>query len=139
IGLALTAKGALRGARGEAKAMEAAMKVLKAKTKDTPKPLIIARQELDAQIDYAKGKVDKSLQALRAAMKAERALRYTEPPSYPRPVAEVLGRKALDRGKLRIAEEAFRQALDQYPESRRAMTGLDETLHKEGKTVAAGL
>jgi len=139
IGLALTAKGDLRGARSEAKAMEAAVKVLKAKTKETPKPLIIARQELDAQIDYAKGKVDKSLQALRAAMKAERALRYTEPPSYPRPVAEVLGRKALDRGKLRIAEEAFRQALDQYPESRRAMTGLDETLHKEGKTVAAGL
>ncbi len=139
MGVALAEKGDPRKAKVEAKAMEAALKELKAKTKDVPKQLLVARQELDAQIDFARGKVDKSLQTLRAAVKAERALRYTEPPSYPRPVSEVLGRKALDKGKLQLAEQAFREALEQYPESRRAITGLEETLRKEGKTVAAGL
>ena len=63
---------------------------------------------------------------------------YTEPPSYPRPVSEALGRMALENGKLQIAEDAFRQALEQYPESHRALTGLAETLRREGKPVAAG-
>jgi len=31
---------------------------------------------------------------------------------------------ALEKGKLQIAEDAFRQALEQYPESHRALTGL---------------
>ena len=63
---------------------------------------------------------------------------YTEPPSYPRPVSETLGRMPLENGKLQIAEDAFRQALEQYPESHRALTGLAETLRREGKPVAAG-
>ena len=41
-------------------------------------------------------------------------------------------------GKLQIAEDAFRQALEQYPESHRALTGLAETLCRAGKPVAAG-
>ena len=119
--------------------MDASLKLLQEKTKDTPKPLQTARVELDGQIAFAAGKIDKSLRTLQAAVRAERALRYTEPPSYPRPVAEILGRKALDKGKLQIAEDAFRQALEQYPESDRAVTGLAETLRKEGKSIAAGL
>lgn len=129
MGLAHAAKGDTRAAKSEAKAMDAALKdwKLKTKNKNAPKPLLVARQELDGQIAYAAGKIDKSLATLQAAVKAERALLYTEPPSYPRPVAEVLGRKALDKGKLRIAEDAFRQALEQYPDDQRAVTGLAET------------
>ena len=116
--------------------MDVELKELKAKTHDTPKPLLIARQELDAHIAFAAGKFDKSFQTLQAAIRAERALRYTEPPSYPRPVAEALGPKALKQGKLQIAEDAFRQALEQYPESHRAIQGLAETLRREGKPEA---
>ena len=43
---------------------------------------------------------------------------------------------AQENGKLQIAEDAFRQALEQYPESHRALTGLAETLRREGKLVA---
>jgi hypothetical protein len=50
----------------------------------------------------------------------ERTLRYTEPPSYPRPVLEIVGRKAIEESKPEIAEKAFREALDQFPESSRA-------------------
>jgi tetratricopeptide (TPR) repeat protein len=138
MGLALASKGDARAARGEAKALDAALKELKAKTKDTPKALLVARQELGGQIAFAAKRIDKSLQTLQSAVRAERALRYTEPPSYPRPVSEALGRMALENGKLQIAEDAFRQALEQYPESHRALTGLAETLRREGKPVAAG-
>jgi len=44
---------------------------------------------------------------------------------------------ALENGKLQIAEDAFRQALEQYPESHRALT-VAETLRRAGKPVAAG-
>jgi tetratricopeptide (TPR) repeat protein len=138
IGLAYAAKGDVRGAKGEAKAMEAALKDLKKKTNEAPKPLLIARQELDGHIAFASKKYDKSFQTLQAAIHSERALRYTEPPSYPRPVAEALGPMALSQGKLRIAEDAFRQALEQYPESRRSTEGLAETLRRASKPVAAG-
>ena len=139
IGLAQAAKGAAGAAKIEAKAMDVSLKDLQSKTGDTPKQLLVARQELDGQIAFASKKIDKSIQILQAASVAERALRYTEPPSYPRPVAESLGSKALEKGKLRVAENAFRQALEQYPESGRAVKGLAETLRREGKTVAAGL
>jgi tetratricopeptide (TPR) repeat protein len=138
MGLALAAKDDVRAARAEAKAMDAALKELKMKTNDTPKQLLVARQELDGHIAFASKRFDKSFQTLEAAIRAERALRYTEPPSYPRPVAEALGPKALAQGKLQIAESAFRQALEQYPESHRAINGLAETLRREGKPAAAG-
>jgi hypothetical protein len=138
IGLALAAKGDARAAKGEIKAMDGALKELKLKTHDTPKQLTIARQELDGHIAFASKKFDKSFRTLQAAIRAERGLRYTEPPSYPRPVAEALGSMALHQGKLQIAEDAFRQELEQYPSSTRAITGLAETLRREGKPEAAG-
>ena len=138
MGVAFTTKGDVKSAKAEAKAMDASLKLLKQKTHDMPKPLLVARQELDGHIAFASKKFDKSFATLQAAVGAERALRYTEPPSYPRPVAEALGPMALSQGKLAIAEAAFRQGLEQYPESRRSTEGLAETMRREGKTVAAG-
>jgi Flp pilus assembly protein TadD len=65
-------------------------------------------------------------------------MRYNEPPSYPRPVLQALGEKALANGKLKVAESAFREALDQYPESSHALAGLSATLKREGKPLSAG-
>lgn len=140
MGLAFTAKRAPKSAKAEAKAMDGALRELAAKTKtDVPKPLAAARKELDAHIALAENTTRKALETFEAAAHMERALRYTEPPSYPRPVLEVLGRKALASGKLQMAEAAFREALDQYPESSRATAGLAETLKREGKAVSSGL
>ena len=138
IGLARAAKGDVPAAKSEVKAMDGALKELKLKTHDTPKQLVIARQELDGHIAFTSKKFDKSFRTLQAAVRAERGLRYTEPPSYPRPVAAALGAMALQQGKLQIAEDAFRQELEQYPSSARAITGLAETLRREGKPEAAG-
>ncbi len=64
---------------------------------------------------------------------------YTEPPMYPRPVAEVIGEWMLRSGKTREAEAAFRVALDQYPDSKRSKVGLKESLRRANKPVEAGL
>ncbi|MGI8990861.1 MAG: hypothetical protein ACR2I2_14945 [Bryobacteraceae bacterium] len=140
-GLALANKGSAGSAKAEAKRMDAALKDLAAKTKEPmPPALAVARKELDGQIAAARGRTDKSLKILEAAGRMERALRYTEPPSYPRPVLDDLGRKALASGNLRVAETAFRGALDQYPDDPRAIAGLSQALRRAGKpAVDAGL
>lgn len=139
-GLAYAAKGNVGAAKAEAKGMHSALAEFTSKIKEEiPAPLEIARKELEGQIAYASGKTDKALEILEAAGRMERALRYNEPPSYPRPVFEALGRKALDSARLPIAERAFREALDQYPASSRAVSGLAETLRREGKATEAGL
>ena len=57
-----------------------------------------------------------ALKTLEAASKAERKLTYTEPPYYPRPVAEALNHLALRfHNKTAVAERAYRAALEQYP------------------------
>ena len=69
-------------------------------------------------IDAAEGHVDRALKRLEAASKAERKLTYTEPPYYPRPVAEALGHLATRNHKPAVAEKAFAAALEQYPATR---------------------
>ncbi|MBI1791308.1 MAG: hypothetical protein HYR60_27590 [Acidobacteria bacterium] len=139
VGVAYAAKGNATAAKAEALAMDESLKQLQAKTGQTPEPLKVARRELDGQVALARKKAGRAMRILEAAMHSERALRYNEPPSYPRPVGLALGRAALAQGKLALAETAFRQALDRYPESVGARDGLAETLRREGKAVAAGL
>ena len=57
----------------------------------------------------------KALKEFESASKAERRLTYTEPPYYPRPVAEAWGHAAQKAGKTDEARKAFRIALEQYP------------------------
>jgi hypothetical protein len=137
--LALAARKQAAEAKKEAAAMDQSLKELAAKTKDeVPLPLQGARRELDGHIAIAQGNLDKGFRGLQKAARTERALRYNEPPAYPRPVLEAIGHLAIQHGRLQVAENAFRQALEQYPESRGALAGLNETLRREGKTVSAG-
>ncbi len=139
MGLARAEKGDAAAAKTELRAMQAALKELSAKApEDVPASLRAAQRELEGHVAWAAHKRARSLVLLQEAAHMERALRYTEPPSYPRPVLEVVGRKAIDDGKPKIAEEAFREALDQFPESSRALTGLSEALRREGKSQGAG-
>jgi thiosulfate/3-mercaptopyruvate sulfurtransferase len=136
-GLAHAAKGDVKSAKADAKQMARAMKDLKKAIDQIPPPLAVAQAELDGHIAFAAGKTDRSLATLETAVKQERALRYNEPPSYPRPVAQVLGQFALKAGKPELAEAAFRQALQQYPGFGRASAGLTEVARLTGKSLAA--
>ena len=50
----------------------------------------------------------------------------------------MLGEVALKNGRLSLAESAFREALDQHPESARALRGLKQTLQQEQRGREAG-
>jgi tetratricopeptide (TPR) repeat protein len=115
-GLAYANKGNATAAREEVKLFDQAMADFEKRTgRSEPAELQVARQELAGHVEAADGHLDKALKTLDAASKAERKLTYTEPPYYPRPVAEALGNLALRNNKNGIADKAFRAALEQYP------------------------
>ena len=119
--LAQVGKGNATGAVEEAKAFEAAMAEFQKKTsRPEPAELQVARLEIAGHLEAAQGRTDKALKALELASKAERKLVYTEPPFYPRPVAEALGHLASRNGKPEIARKAYAAALEQYPEDAHA-------------------
>jgi tetratricopeptide (TPR) repeat protein len=115
--LAYAAKGRPASARDEAAQFDQALADYRAKTKraESPQELEVARQEMAAHLDLAEGRAAKALKEFERASKAERRLTYTEPPYYPRPVAEAWGHAALKAGKTDEARRAFRVALDQFP------------------------
>jgi len=114
--LAQSGKANPAAAREESAAFEAALKDYTAKTgRPEPAELQVARQEMLGHIEAADGHVGRALKTLEAASKAERKLTYTEPPYYPRPVAEALGHLASKNGKRGLAEKAYAAALEQYP------------------------
>ena len=90
--------------------------------------LLVARQELLAHLEIAKGNIDKGLKLFEVASKAERRLTYSEPAYYPRPVAESMGKLALKNHKPAVAARAFKIALSQYPGDVHAETGLRAAL-----------
>ncbi len=138
--MAYAAKGNVESAKAESKEMDASLAAFRQKLKrKTPEELVVARRELDGHLALAEGKVSTGLKTLQAASNGERKLVYTEPPYYPRSVAEVLGQAALKNGKLDLAERAFREALRQYPASAHALSGLRDTLQREKKPLEAGL
>ena len=71
-----------------------------------------------------------------SASKAERRLTYTEPPYYPRPVAEAMGEEALKNNKPEVARKAFKIALDQYPADSHAQSGLRAAIQMEQTILA---
>jgi tetratricopeptide (TPR) repeat protein len=140
-GLAYSAKGDPKAAAQQLKAMEASLKQLKAKTKgSTPAYFKVAQEELKGQVALASKNSERGLKILQSASRKERALRYSEPTNYPRPVIEVLAQAALRNGKLELAKASFQQALEQNPASPRAERGLAETVSRIEKGVLkAGL
>lgn len=103
-----------------------------------PREFEVALMEADSFLKIAKGDSKRGLKGLKLASEAERALRYNEPPIYPRPIAEAWGLAAQRSGDRRQAERAFRIALDQFPESRAAVDGLKSVLSKRTEPIPAG-
>lgn len=137
MALARLAKGDATGARDESARMSAALREYATRTKQkAPPPLLVARKELDAHLA---SNADKQMRVLRQAATAELALRYNEPTTYPRPVLEVLGHVALKNNRPQVAEKAFREALEQYPDSAGARAGLRAALQKQNRPIEAGL
>jgi len=139
MSLAHAAKGDLANARVEAARMDAALRDYAEKTKlKAPAELRVAREELDGHLAVAAGHTKDALKKLAHASRQEREMTYSEPPRYPRPVAEAMGQIALRAGMLEQAEAAFREALDQYPASARAQAGLRDARKRANKSIEVG-
>ncbi|HXB68251.1 MAG TPA: hypothetical protein VNY05_08410 [Candidatus Acidoferrales bacterium] len=116
-------------AREEQRLFDQSMTDFRARThRPDPPELVVARLEMLGHVELADAQVDRALKQFEAASKAERRLTYTEPPYYPRPVAEAMGHAALKNNKPSVAERAFRTALEQYPHDAHAEQGLKAAL-----------
>jgi tetratricopeptide (TPR) repeat protein len=100
-------------------------------------PISIGTQELEAVIAARSGDQKKGYELFRKAADREAAMLYTEPPSYPRPVAEGFANVALALGDFATAEKAYRETLGREPGSGRAFFGLATALDGLGKTADA--
>src|SRR5262249_24319490 len=81
--------------------------------------------------------VENDFSGLQHAADEEIDMPYTEPPAYPRPVLEAVGRSALRTGNFHDAETAYRELLARQPASGFALRGLHEALLRQGKTGEA--
>jgi tetratricopeptide (TPR) repeat protein len=136
-GLAYAATNDAVSASSEAKKMDGAIHELERGTKRKATPEIyVGKQELAGHIALTKQRFDSGFGKLEKASRAERKLLYSEPPHYPRPVAEALGQAAMRRGDSRAAERAFKTALEQYPADYHAQAGLSAL--GAASTVAGG-
>jgi len=100
-------------------------------------PIAIAAQELEATIAARGGDRKKGYELYRKAADREAALIYTEPPAFPRPVAEGWANVALALGDFATAEKAYRETLTREPGSGRAYFGLAASLDGLGRTSEA--
>jgi len=131
MGIAFANTGRAAAAQKEYEALQTALAEFHQKLdKPVPPPLEVAREELAGQMALAEGHEKKGLKLLSAAGAKERALRYTEPPSYPRPVLDALGKRALAAKRFDLAQEAFESALEQTPGDPHAKQGLSAVAEK---------
>src|SRR3989442_5429294 len=86
-------------------------------------PISIGAQELEAVIAARSGDQKTGYELFRKAADREAAMLYTEPPSYPRPVAEGFANVALALRDFATAAKAYRQTLRPEPGSGRAFVG----------------
>src|SRR6185295_6798859 len=101
------------------------------------RPLAIAQMELEATIAAHRGDRKRSRYLFEKAAGLEAGLLYTEPPAYPRPVAEAWGSAALLLHDYGSAEKAYREALAREPGGGRAMFGLAAALEGLGRKADA--
>jgi tetratricopeptide (TPR) repeat protein len=105
------------------------------KTKDILK---IAAAVLGAKIALAKKDNAAAIAMLRAAVKTQDGLKYSEPPDWFFPVREPLGAALLMNGDHAAAEQVFREDLTYNPRNPRSLFGLQQALKAQGKAYDAG-
>ncbi len=132
-GLAFAAQGKKKQAQAALNEMGELLKKIEA----SKRALGIAHTELEATIATRRGDKKKAWELFRQAAASEVALLYTEPPSYPRPVAEAWGNAALVRRDYATAEKAYREALTREPGGGRAYFGLASALKGQGRQLDA--
>jgi tetratricopeptide (TPR) repeat protein len=94
----------------------------------------LATLMLDADIAKSSRDFKQAAALLTKAASIEDALNYDEPPDWYLPPRESLGAVLLLDGRAKEAEAVFREELKQHARNPRALFGLAESLHAQGKT-----
>jgi tetratricopeptide (TPR) repeat protein len=95
--------------------------------------LAVATPMLEGEILYREGEADAGLAKLRAAVQAEDALRYFEPPAWFLPVRHALGAALMQSGRFAEAEDVYREDLRRFPGNGWSQFGLAESLRARGE------
>jgi hypothetical protein len=140
MGVAEAGKGDAAAAAEQVRLMDESLKAYDEQVKHkAPAELMVARQELEAHLLGAQKKTEAAIKAFKSASTAQRKLRYSEPPYYPRPVNEALGEFAARSGKTAEAQAAFQTVLQDLPGSARSVKGLAAIDKHDGKPTGAAL
>jgi len=141
-GMAHSSEGQADKADAERAAFVEESKVIPAKAEfgyNTAGQIIeIATWVLDASIARGHRDYKQAASLLTKAALAEDALNYDEPPDWYLPPRESLGAVLLLDGQPSQAEAVFREELKQHARNPRALFGLAECLHAQGKANEEG-
>lgn len=97
----------------------------------------IALASVDGEIARTSGDFPAAIEYFRRAQTLERALPYTEPAYWHRPVAHLLGAVLLEAGRPAEAEAVYRDSLHHYRRDGWALAGLIKALEAQGKPADA--
>ncbi len=129
--------GRLKAAKADRRALAVLQKANLARYEAAGLPvgqmLQVALASVDGEIARKSGNLQEAVQAFRRAMELERALPYTEPAYWHRPVAHLLGAALIEAGKAREAEAVYRESLTHYRRDGWALKGLMMALTAQGK------
>ncbi len=138
-GVALAAKGDVAGARREQAAFRQAVAAV---PKDAMMAinkahhvLEIASHMLEGEIALRERRTDAAVAALREAVRLEDNLIYMEPPEWTQPVRHTLAAVLLDAGRVREAEQVYRDDLADWPENGWSLHGLAQCLRERGESA----
>lgn len=97
----------------------------------------VALASVDGEIARKSGDLAGAVGHFRKAQALERALPYTEPAYWHRPVAHLLGAALLEAGQPAEAEAVYRDSLHHYRRDGWALMGLVKALQAQGKSAEA--
>ena len=97
--------------------------------------LAIVTPMVEGEILVREGKLDAGIEQLRAAIKAEDALVYDEPPGWLIPIRHSLGATLMQNGRYAEAEQVYREDLKKLPENGWSLYGLSASLNAQEKNA----
>ena len=98
--------------------------------------LAVAGEMLEGEILIREEKREEGLAKLAAAVKAEDAFKYDEPPGWLIPVRHSLGATFMRLGRFAEAEQVYREDLKRLPDNGWSLLGLAESLRGQKKHEA---
>ena len=93
----------------------------------------IAHEVLGGEIAAAQRRAPEAVRHFATAVALEDGLTYMEPPDWPIPVRQLQGAALLAVGRLREAEQAFREDLQKFPNNGWSLSGLQASLERQGR------